>query len=236
MFGDYWILWYSISNSYSVINSDFELLLGTYLASNTQKDFSNTLSDQIPVSDSLKLSETIHNYLKDCNNRYSPPNTSSDTLDTSHRNISKHYVFGSKRVQIYYSSELVLKTVHPSIAHYCKTSSKETDVSFDIYLKNDIYMPGMYIIYLKHFSCFVYEISIFFVVKGGFFHSQLKSNLHVRIIYGMADGAAVVPIFRRRNEKILNMLGRLSSKNSKKKYVTLGMIILTTPTNPFANI
>ncbi|WP_147298307.1 phosphoenolpyruvate carboxykinase (ATP) [Winogradskyella pacifica] len=137
MFGDYWILWYSISNSYSVINSDFELLLDTYLASNTQKDFSNTLSDQIPVSDSLKLSETIHNYLKDCNNPYSPPNTSSDTLDTSHRNISKHYLFDSKRIQIYYSSELVLKTVHPAIAYYCNTSTANTDVTFDIYLKND---------------------------------------------------------------------------------------------------
>ncbi|EPR74788.1 hypothetical protein ADIWIN_0152 [Winogradskyella psychrotolerans RS-3] len=137
MFGDYWVLWYAISNSYSIINSEFKLFLDSYLAANTQTEFSNTTSNQISVSDSLKLSETIHNYLKDCNNPYSPPYTSSDTLDTSHRNITKHYVFGSKRVQIYYSSELVLKTVHPAIAHYCNTSTKETDVTFDIYLKHD---------------------------------------------------------------------------------------------------
>ena len=137
MFGDYWILWYSISNSYSVINSDFELLLDTYLTSKTQTEFSNSISNYISVSDSLNLSETIHNYLKDCNNPYSLPNISSETLDTSHRNISKYYLFGTKRILIHYSSELVLKTVHPAIAHYCKKHTEAPDVIFDIFLKHN---------------------------------------------------------------------------------------------------
>lgn len=137
MFGDYWILWYSISNSYSVINSDFELLLDSYLASNTQLEFSNSISNQISVSDSLKISETIHNYLKDCNHPCSPPNKNSDVLDTSHRNISKQYLFNSKHIQIYYSSELILKTVHPAIAHFSRATANEPDVTFDIYLNDD---------------------------------------------------------------------------------------------------
>ncbi|SDH01657.1 hypothetical protein SAMN04489796_1011176 [Winogradskyella thalassocola] len=137
MFGDYWVLWYAISNSYSIINSEFRLLLDSYLASDTQTEFSSTISNHSCNSDSSNLSETIHNYLKDCNTPYSLPNKSSDVLNISYRNISKHYLFGSKNIQIYYSSELVLKTVHPAIAHYSKTTTTETDVIFDIYLKND---------------------------------------------------------------------------------------------------
>ncbi|WP_458628855.1 hypothetical protein [Winogradskyella sp. PC D3.3] len=137
MFGDYYVLWYSTSNSYSIIDSDFKLLLDLYLASNTKNEFSLKISNHFCDMESSQIYESISNYLKDCNNPYSLPSKSLEILDTSYRNISKQYLFNSKHIQIYYSSELVLKTVHPAIAHFCKTTTNEPDVTFDIYLNDD---------------------------------------------------------------------------------------------------
>ncbi len=137
MFGDYWVLWYALSNSYSIIDMEFKLLLDSYLASNTETEFSSAISKHIYNTDIPSISETIYNYLKDCNTNYKLPNKSSEVLDTSHRNISKQYLFDSKHIQIYYSSELVLNTIHPAIAHLCNGTLIKTDVTFDIYLNND---------------------------------------------------------------------------------------------------
>jgi len=136
MFGEQWVLWYSASNSYSVIHSDFKHLLDAYLESSTKSDFTTTISN-INVLDSNSISETLSNYLKDCNRPITAPIKPSIALDSSQRNISKKYTFEGKTIQIYYDSELVLKTVHPALENYCIESNNIVLATFDIYIRND---------------------------------------------------------------------------------------------------
>jgi len=137
MFGEHWVFWYAISNSYSIIEPEFKLLLESYLESYTKAEFLDTISSHMNVSDGTLISETLFNYLKDSNKPYTLPNETSVVLDTSLRNISKQYTFEGKTIQIYYDSELVLKTVHPTLAYYCIESTNATLATFDIYLKNN---------------------------------------------------------------------------------------------------
>lgn len=137
LFGEYWVLWYAISNSYSIIEPKFKLLLDNYLESKTKAEFFTTISNDTSVSDSTCICETLINYLKDCNVPHTLPITDSIVLDTSQRNISKQYNFNGKKIQIHYSSELVLKTVHPPLANFCIESNINAQTTFDIYLKND---------------------------------------------------------------------------------------------------
>ena len=136
-FGDYWVLWFAISNSYSINSPEFKLLLDSYLASGTKDEFLATLSDDVSNVDKEHISETLLKYLKDCNRLTSAQNKSLVVLDTSKRQISKHYNFGYKTVQIYFDSELVLKTIHPAISQYCVEIYNEVYTTFDIYLEND---------------------------------------------------------------------------------------------------
>lgn len=137
LFGEYWVLWYAVSNSYSIIKPEFKLLLDTYLESNTKVEFSTSISNNISVSESESVSETLFNYLKNCNHPFSHIKTPSIVLDTSLRKISKQYTFEGKTIQIYYNSELVLKTIHPALAYYSLKSKNQALATFDIYLKND---------------------------------------------------------------------------------------------------
>ena len=137
LFGEHWVFWYEISNSYSIIEPEFKLLLDTFLESNTKTEFFATISKDIDVSECTRISEMLINYLKDCNIPYSPPVIPSIVLETSKRNISKHYNFEGKTIQIYYNSELVLKTVHPALANYCIEFNNIAQTIFDIYLKDD---------------------------------------------------------------------------------------------------
>ncbi|WP_225035072.1 hypothetical protein [Winogradskyella sp. SM1960] len=174
-FGDYWVLWYAASNSYSIINSDFKLLLDTYLASETTTAFSSTISNVLNDSDKAQISDTLHNYLESCNNPYTPATTNLAQLDSSHRKISKQYIFDTKNVQIYYSSELVLKTIHPSIAHYCNSSTHKADVTFDIYLQND----DLHLFKDKHLISCVPK-SDYHLIQGKFI-MQLLCVLHNKV-------------------------------------------------------
>ncbi|WP_178990308.1 hypothetical protein [Winogradskyella schleiferi] len=138
LFGEYWVLWYEISNSYSIVEPKFILLLESYLESNSKADFLDTISNHISVSESNSISETLFSYLQSCNEPYNPTNVPSTILNTPQRNISETYTFDDKSIKINYDSELVKKIVHPALANYCKGASNDTILAtFDLYLKNE---------------------------------------------------------------------------------------------------
>ena len=137
MFGDFWVLWYATSNSFSVIEPEFKLLLDSYLDSNSTEDFFTKVINDSNASEGTRISEALFNYLQDCNRPYIKINIPSVVLDTSNRNISKQYNFEGKTIQVYYDSELVSKLVHPALANYSVESSSSVLATFDIYLKND---------------------------------------------------------------------------------------------------
>lgn len=142
LFGDYWVLWYAISNSYSIIEPEFNRLLEVYLESKLKADFTNKVSSDLEVSESNSLFETFFNYLKTCNIPYVPTSTPSIELEITYRAISKTYTIEGKTIQIYYSSEIVMQTIHPALAHYI-TDDRRDDVlaTFDLYIdQNNLHL------------------------------------------------------------------------------------------------
>jgi len=87
------------------------------------------------TSDPKTIAHTLNTYLKDCNNDTSSPNEISVEIDVSRRSIVKYYSIRGKVIQIYYDSELVLKTIHPSLAYLSIEATASPTITFDIYIK-----------------------------------------------------------------------------------------------------
>ncbi|QNK77399.1 hypothetical protein H7F37_15050 [Winogradskyella sp. PAMC22761] len=163
LIGDFWVLWYAKSNTYSIVNTEFKLLLDEYLVSESKSQFLNSLCFEEDKELQNKITEKVFSYLQSCNSPYTiPTNLNSASLDKTKRCISKQYTFKNKTVQVNYCSELVLQTVHPSIAHYCNISKSKVDVIFDIYLKED------------HLHLFKNENLISYVPKKDYHYIQGK--------------------------------------------------------------
>ena len=137
LFGEFWVLWYAISNSYSIIDIPFKNLLDCYLQSNTYDDFITKAYIDNPSSNPKTLIETLHNYLKDCNKPSILSKDNNIDIDISNRYILKQYLIKGKSFQIFFDSELVLKTIHPSLAHLTTELNDYAETTFDIYLKNE---------------------------------------------------------------------------------------------------
>ena len=136
-FGEYWVLWYSNSNSYSIITSSFKIILDYYLFSDSLEAFKAKLNKNEINNATDTVVKTIHNYLSDCNRCSDFPREEHLTFDSSNRNILKQYIIQGLTIQIYFDSDLVLKTVHPSLAHLSTKLSDDVKTTFDIFLKND---------------------------------------------------------------------------------------------------
>lgn len=133
--GEHWVLWYSKSNSYSVVESSFKNYLDSYLKAETIGDFKRDCNiDSFEVK---AIASTINNYLKDCNISIAPSIDEHVSIDTSYRNIIKQYFIKGKSINIYFCSEKVLKTIHPAIAHLEVDTSNSAETIFDIYLKDE---------------------------------------------------------------------------------------------------
>ncbi len=137
LLGEYWVLWYSVSNSYSIVESSFKKLLDYYLQSETIDSFKAKLAIEDTISNTEAIAETIDNYLESCNKRPAPATDKHIVIDTSNRSILKQYTIKGKTIRIYYDSELVLKTIHPALAHLSTEPSDRVHSTFDIYLKNE---------------------------------------------------------------------------------------------------
>jgi hypothetical protein len=135
LFGDYWILWYKASNSYSVIEDAFKILLDYYLESDTMDAFEAQIVLDDKTSNPKSVAHTLNAYLNSCNKGDTSLNEISLEIDVSHRSIVKHYALRGQVVKIYYDSELVLKTIHPALAYLSIEATATPTITFDIYIK-----------------------------------------------------------------------------------------------------
>ena len=135
MFGQYWVLWYSTSNNYSIVESEFKSLLDLYLKSNSLDEFGSKISSVEHVSNLSTIANNLNTYLESCN----ASNTSSleDSAEFNHSNcnITKYYSVNDKLITINYDTELVEKTIHPALAHLeVNKNNIDAQITFDIYL------------------------------------------------------------------------------------------------------
>lgn len=135
-FGDYWLLWFSAANRYSVVTTVFKSLLELFLESDSALHFKSQLDTEEEDADALV--ERLQHYLKDCNAVLSAAEADKAVLNRSADPIVKHYKLHTKTVAVYYDSEAVLSLIHPAIAHLAVTPGKPVvHARFDIYLDND---------------------------------------------------------------------------------------------------
>ncbi|WP_111682136.1 hypothetical protein [Winogradskyella tangerina] len=136
-FGGYWILWYSSSNNYSVVDNEFKMLLEAYLNATSVEAFSLELPEFDTVSDPRNISESLHVYLEQCNLQDSEKKDLNFEFENSKAKIKRFYSIRDQIIQINYDSELVEKTIHPSIAYLERSEIQPTNAIFDVYLDKE---------------------------------------------------------------------------------------------------
>ncbi|WP_407556119.1 hypothetical protein [Winogradskyella sp. 4-2091] len=137
LIGRMWVLWYSVSNSYSIVDTDFKFLIDSYLKACSKIEFNSILSKEEPNVDIDQITNTIEQYLNNCNIPKVKDVIRTSTFNGKKQTITILYRINNKIVQINYDSELVQKTIHPAIAHYSIKETQLTDIIYDIYLEDD---------------------------------------------------------------------------------------------------
>jgi hypothetical protein len=137
LIGEYWVLWYEVSNSYSIVLPEFKNLLDQYLIADSHKTFTSQLVQEDNETDPKIILEQIEDYLNSCNQLVSNTKKAPVSIDTTKRSISKKYSIKGKIIQIHYDCELVLKIIHPALAHYSNESVEHPHFNFDIYIKDE---------------------------------------------------------------------------------------------------
>ena len=140
LFGEQWVLWFASSNRYSVVDLSFKGCLDAYLASDTPDGFDSEITSHINNSSAKDLAATLYNYLNQCHSTTQTVEETAIDLDTSKRCITKYYHFNGVDFKIHFDCELVVKTIHPSIAYLeiDQFAQAKAPTVFDIYLKDDL--------------------------------------------------------------------------------------------------
>lgn len=138
LFGSYWVLWYETSNSYSVVDDNFKHLLYDYLECASLDIFKSKVASIDSSLDADAIAKNLQSYLEQCNveHGFDDELLSTDFL-VYKRKISKQYAFNNKVFQVNFDSDLVKKTIHPSIAHLEIEDNVSPGVIYDVYIEND---------------------------------------------------------------------------------------------------
>lgn len=137
LFGSFWVLWYKKSNTYSVVDTDFKHLLYDYIECPSLNAFKSKLATIDSNLDSIAIANNLQSYLEHCNVEQSYEAELNTSFIASKCKISKTYIFQNKVFRINFDSDIVQKTIHPSIAHLETTEKVIANVSYDIYIDND---------------------------------------------------------------------------------------------------
>ncbi|MBO6881108.1 MULTISPECIES: hypothetical protein [Winogradskyella] len=135
LFGQYWVLWYSTSNNYSIVKSEFKSLLDLYLKSNSLDEFGSKISSVEHVSNLITITNNLKTYLESCNASNTSSLEDSAEFNHSNSNITKYYSVNDKLITVNYDTELVKNTIHPALAHLeINKNNIDAQITFDIYL------------------------------------------------------------------------------------------------------
>lgn len=136
LYGTCYVLWYSKSNNYSIVEAEFKVLLDYYFQSDSLIEFSESLSKLDKSLDSDAICKTIETYLNNCNKAKEDSLEIRPKFTETGRNILTQYSISGKCIRIYFDSDLVKKTIHPQIAHLETETNSKPHTIFDVYLDN----------------------------------------------------------------------------------------------------
>jgi hypothetical protein len=138
LIGDYWLLWYLASNSYSVVDNSFKATLDHYFASSSIHSFKHAIGSHHSIDDIDSLNDSVETYLNNCNISLKKLDLSATDIDVTQRLIVRHYRINKQVIQIHFSSVSILNLIHPAIAHLSVKTSNTAATHFDIYIKDDM--------------------------------------------------------------------------------------------------
>ncbi|WP_299127601.1 hypothetical protein [uncultured Winogradskyella sp.] len=137
-FGKFWVLWFSYSNVYSVVDNDFKSVLDLYLASKSLAAFKGNLENTYSSNQQASIANNLSLYLRNCNIKADIEHLESlHKFNPTQRQILKHYRAGTNTFSIYFGSESIKNIIHPQIAHLETTLKHKSTTIFDVYLKDD---------------------------------------------------------------------------------------------------
>jgi hypothetical protein len=134
-FGDYYVLWYANSNSYSIVDGNFKDILDLYLGAPDLNAFQNELN-HLSAKEVQNIKANLDSYLSSCQVEQDSTNRFGATFDKNHRNLSKTYKIGDNSIRLYSDRKQVEDALHPSLAQYEISASEDVDTVFDVYLND----------------------------------------------------------------------------------------------------
>ncbi|WP_115461201.1 hypothetical protein [Winogradskyella aurantiaca] len=118
-FGSHFLLWFAKTNTYSIIDTDFQEILNVYLTSKSQSSFIKSLQVETGFSTTFLKSQyqRIEDYLTTCHTLTDSDTKSPDLIEIEPLANSKYYQIGSKVLEIQYNDQRIQQLFHPLIAH-----------------------------------------------------------------------------------------------------------------------
>ena len=137
-FGEFWLLWYSKSNNYSIVEHEFKLLLDHYLNVSSIDTFNSLITEEDIISDTAEIVKSLELYLENCNATNKAYTAPKLKFNSSKNHIQAYYHFRDKTIEINYDSELVKNIIHPAVAYLEVSKKAKAQTVFDIYLDEDL--------------------------------------------------------------------------------------------------
>jgi len=159
-YGDYFLLWFASSNTYNIVDSNFDMLLELYFSSDSIETLKSDLLDsKLLSSDQVEETlTTIHKYLTDCNYHNTNEQNIEPPFPKKATPICKHIQVLDKKIKLYFDSEIVQKTIFPALAHL----QIDTEITEDI-----------------HFSFFLHEGYLYMLQDNAFVIKVPKLDYHL---------------------------------------------------------
>ena len=138
--GNNYVLWFEVSNSYSVISTSSYRYLIAYLAAKNDDDFIKTLSKDASITpkELIDISREFPIFLEAMNSALPSSEPHAAFVNIPVPKITKHYDFGGSVITINYSSEKVLQLIHPQLQHGAVDKNTDVNVIFDIFVDNSL--------------------------------------------------------------------------------------------------
>lgn len=138
--GDNYILWFSKSNQYVIVENSLYGLIQQYVMSSTKKEFEQSLTQlEFDFRAIDNIYKEIALFLEESNVSREEVVIPELSFSPNHRNLSTYYQVDTVLIEVSYQSEKVKSLIHPQLDHLSvqKKSGDINNIVFDIYIEDD---------------------------------------------------------------------------------------------------
>ncbi|MDW5287900.1 hypothetical protein [Formosa sp. PL04] len=131
----YMLLWFELSNQYTVVDNGLFYCIQTYLEATDKEDcveiYTETL--QLTLENTNDIYADVERFLTDRNTSLAEELKLESKLDLNYRIITKSYTLGALNFEVYFQTEALVNYIHPQLSHLESSKKSTPDFWFDIY-------------------------------------------------------------------------------------------------------